>query len=49
VGGIDENVTGNVTSNVYTYTPSSTFVYDSVTYSAITQAAPNGVVNSALV
>lgn len=49
VGGIDENVTGLVTSNVYTYTPSSTFVYDSVTYSAITQAAPNGVVNSALV
>ena len=48
VGGIDENVTGLATSNIYTYTPSSTFVYDGVTYSAVTQAAPQGNVNSNL-
>lgn len=49
VGGIDEDVTGTVTSNIYTYTPSSTFVYDGVTYSAVGQAPPEGTVNSALV
>tara|TARA_B100002019_G_C21274025_1_gene604091 strand:- start:3159 stop:4319 length:1161 start_codon:yes stop_codon:yes gene_type:complete len=48
VGGVDENVTGTATSNIYTYTPSSTFVYNSVTYSAIQQAAPEGTVNSNL-
>tara|TARA_B100000902_G_scaffold29158_1_gene35016 strand:- start:2876 stop:4048 length:1173 start_codon:yes stop_codon:yes gene_type:complete len=49
VGGVDENVTGNITSNIYTYTPSSTFIYDSTTYAAITQAAPTGSVTSSLV
>lgn len=45
---IDEQVTGNVTSNVYTYTPSSDFVIDSTTYPAIQLPAPTGTVNSTL-
>mgnify|MGYP001408520226 CR=1 FL=1 len=45
---IDEQVTGLVTSNLYTYTPSSEFVIGSTTYSAIQMSAPPGVINSAL-
>lgn len=45
---IDENVTGTVTSNVYTYTPSSDFVIDSVVYPAIQLPAPSGTINSNL-
>ena len=47
--GTDEQVTGNVTSNVYTYTPSSDFVINATTYSAIQRPAPAGTVNSNLV
>jgi hypothetical protein len=46
---VDEQVTGNVTSNVYTYTPSSDFVIDAVTYPAIQLPTPSGTVNSSLV
>ena len=49
VGGIDEDVGGVSTSNISTSTPSSTFVYDSTTYAAVTQAAPTGSVTSSLV
>lgn len=45
---IDEQVTGTVTSNVYTYTPSSDFVIAGVTYAAVQRPAPTGTVNSAL-
>lgn len=45
---IDEQVTGNVTSNVYTYTPSSDFIIDSTTYPAIQLPAPSGTINSNL-
>lgn len=45
---IDESVTGIVTSNVYTYTPSSDFVINAVTYPAIQLPAPTGTVNSFL-
>lgn len=45
---VDEAVTGTVTSNIYTYTPSSEFVIDTTTYAAIQRPAPLGTVNSAL-
>lgn len=45
---IDEPVGGTTTSNVYTYTPSSDFVINAVTYPAIQLPAPIGTVNSAL-
>lgn len=47
-GRIDESVTGVVTSNVYTYTPDSDFVYNSVTYNAIVSPVPAGTINSSL-
>lgn len=45
---IDESVTGTTTSNVYTYTPSSDFVINAVTYPAVQLPAPTGTVNAAL-
>lgn len=45
---VDEQVTGTTTSNVYTYTPSSEFVIDAITYPAIQLPAPIGTINAAL-
>lgn len=52
---IDEQVTGTTTSNVYTYTPDSDFVVDTITYTAVrwqypgqSRFAPIGTINSAL-
>jgi hypothetical protein len=43
---VDESVTANITSTVYTKTPNSTFVYDGVTYNGIVLETPTGVKNS---
>ena len=48
VGAVDESVTGTIVSNVYTYTPSSTFTIDGVVYNAINQTPPTGTLNSSL-
>lgn len=52
---VDEQVTGNVTSNVYTYTADSEFVIGGTTYTAIrwqypgqARYAPIGTINSSL-
>lgn len=45
---IDENVTGTVTSLVYSYYPDSDFTYNSVVYPAIQQSPPTGTINSNL-
>ena len=47
-GRIDEQVTGIVTSNVYTYTPASDFAYSGTIYDAIKQIPPTGTINSSL-
>jgi len=43
---VDESVTANITSTVFTKTPNSTFVYDGVTYNGIVLETPTGVKNS---
>jgi hypothetical protein len=43
---VDESVTATVNSTVYTYTPSSSFTYDSVTYNAIALPVPTGTKDS---
>jgi hypothetical protein len=45
---IDESVGGTTTSNVYTYTPSSDFVINAITYPAVQLPAPIGTINAAL-
>lgn len=45
---VDESVTATINSTVYTKTPNSTFVYNSVTYNGIVLPVPTGVVNSSL-
>lgn len=44
----DESVGATITSTVYTKTPNSTFVYDSVTYNGIVLDVPTGTKNSDL-
>jgi len=44
----DEQVTGTITSNLFTYTPNSTFNIGASTFDAIVQTAPTGAVNSSL-
>ena len=43
---IDESVTATINSTVYTYTPSSDFVWDSTTYNAISLPTPTGTKDS---
>lgn len=44
----DEQVTGTVTSNLYTFTPNSTFDIGASTFDAIVQTPPTGAVDSSL-
>ena len=43
---IDESVTATINSTVYTYTPSSDFVWDGTTYNAIALPVPSGTKDS---
>ena len=45
---VDEQVTGTVTSNLYTFTPNSSFNIGASTFDAIVQTAPTGAVDSSL-